>query len=132
MNTVNFGTLKNVATYVLGLYAFNKEELMREIESQDMLTVNPDFDSVEEFADLIIEHQDDEPTWEYEWEQDCFDDDIYSICCNIAGKNIQLYVWDDDVASDVDEKFDREQEPDFDSSGWDEEFMRLLSLKLKK
>ena len=99
---------------------------MREIESQDILSMNPEFDSVDELVNFIIANQDVEPNWDYELNCDGY----YDIWCDINDRGLQFEIWSDDIASDLDEKFDGVY--DAGDYSWDREFMKRIRLMLKK
>ena len=120
MNTVKLGTLKNIAIKALALNEFNRYELADEIESQDYMCMNPDFEDAIELAEAIIKHKNKELDWEYEWDQDGF----YYVWSKIDGKDVGFILWSDDVADTVDEEFDYELNAGDEQ--WDERFMELL------
>ena len=102
MNTVKLGTLKNIAIKALALNEFNRYELADEIESQDYMCMNPDFEDAIELAEAIIKHKNKELDWEYEWDQDGF----YYVWSKIDGKT-SLF----EIARLVSEEFGEESNP---------------------
>lgn len=99
---------------------------VNEIESQDWISFNDDFEDENEFCNFVLAHKNDIYKWEYEFDYDGY----YSIWTEAAdGKTIQLMIWDDDIAEELDEKFDGEVETGDDK--YDKAFMKLVAKNWK-
>ena len=103
----------------------NFEGFVSEIESQDLLSFNSDFKDENEFCGYVLAHKNDIYSWEYEYE----DDGYYNIWTTSNGKSIQLMIWDDDIAEELDKKFDGKVMIGDDR--YDKAFMKLVAKNWK-
>ena len=100
----------------------NFEGFVSEIESQDLLSFNSDFKDENEFCGYVLAHKNDIYSWEYEYD----DDGYYNIWTTSNGKSIQLMIWDDDIAEELDKKFDGKVMIGDDR--YDKAFMKLVEI----
>ena len=103
----------------------NFEGFVSEIESQDLLSFNSDFKDENEFCGYVLAHKNDIYSWEYEYE----DDGYYNIWTTSNGKSIKLMIWDDDIAEELDKKFDGKVMIGDDR--YDKAFMKLVAKNWK-
>ena len=103
----------------------NFEGFVSEIESQDLLSFNSDFKDENEFCGYVLAHKNDIYSWEYEYD----DDGYYNIWTTSNGKSIQLMIWDDDIAEELDKKFDGKVMIGDDR--YDKAFMKLVAKNWK-
>ena len=103
----------------------NFEGFVSEIESQDLLSFNSDFKDENEFCGYVLAHKNDIYSWEYEYD----DDGYYNIWTTSNGKSIQLMIWDDDIAGELDKKFDGKVMIGDDR--YDKAFMKLVAKNWK-
>lgn len=103
----------------------NFEGFVSEIESQDLLSFNSDFKDENEFCGYVLAHKNDVYSWEYEYD----DDGYYNIWTTSNGKSIQLMIWDDDIAEELDKKFDGKVMIGDDR--YDKAFMKLVAKNWK-
>ena len=103
----------------------NFEGFVSEIESQDLLSFNSDFKDENEFCGYVLAHKNDIYSWEYEYD----DDGYYNIWTTSNGKSIQLMIWDDDIAEELDKKFDGKVMIGDDR--YDKAFMKLIAKNWK-
>ena len=103
----------------------NFEGFVSEIESQDLLSFNSDFKDENEFCRYVLAHKNDIYSWEYEYD----DDGYYNIWTTSNGKSIQLMIWDDDIAEELDKKFDGKVMIGDDR--YDKAFMKLVAKNWK-
>ena len=103
----------------------NFEAFVSEIESQDLLSFNSDFKDENEFCGYVLAHKNDIYSWEYEYD----DDGYYNIWTTSNGKSIQLMIWDDDIAEELDKKFDGKVMIGDDR--YDKAFMKLVAKNWK-
>ena len=103
----------------------NFEGFVSEIESQDLLSFNSDFKDENEFCGYVLAHKNDVYSWEYEYN----DDGYYNIWTTSNGKSIQLMIWDDDIAEELDKKFDGKVMIGDDR--YDKAFMKLVAKNWK-
>ena len=103
----------------------NFEGFVSEIESQDLISFNSDFKDENEFCGYVLAHKNDIYSWEYEYE----DDGYYNIWTTSNGKSIKLMIWDDDIAEELDKKFDGKVMIGDDR--YDKAFMKLVAKNWK-
>ena len=103
----------------------NFEGFVSEIESQDLLSFNSDFKDENEFCGYVLAHKNDIYSWEYEYN----DDGYYNIWTTSNGKSIQLMIWDDDIAEELNKKFDGKVMIGDDR--YDKAFMKLVAKNWK-
>ena len=101
------------------------EGFVSEIESQDLLSFNSDFKDENEFCGYVLAHKNDIYSWEYEYD----DDGYYNIWTTSNGKSIHLMIWDDDIAEELDKKFDGKVMIGDDR--YDKAFMKLVAKNWK-
>lgn len=103
----------------------NFEGFVSEIESQDLISFNSDFKDENEFCGYVLAHKNDIYSWDYEYD----DDGYYNIWTTSNGKSIQLMIWDDDIAEELDKKFDGKVMIGDDR--YDKAFMKLVAKNWK-
>ncbi len=102
------------------------EGFVSEIKSQDWISSNSDFKDENEFCGYVLAHKNDVYSWEYEFD----DDGFYTIWTEAAdNKSIQLMIWDDDIAEELDKKFDGKVVAGDDK--YDKAFMKLVAKNWK-
>lgn len=112
--------LINLVAWATGWRDFTDfDGFVNEVESQDYISMNEDFSDEDEFCKFVLAHKNDVYKWEYEFDYDGY----YMIWTEADGKEIQLMIWDDDIAAELDEKFDGTVEAGDDK--YDKAFMKL-------